>query len=329
MIADQETDFPKISIVVLNYNGLKYLKQTIPPLLSINYQNYEVVIVDNFSTDTSLKYLESIKSNKLKIIRNKENSGYCKGKNLGISKAQGKYILLLDEDTKIDDDDILLNLYNLCKKLPEIGFLSLLLKEADDTDNTKIYGGFISLFSVFNNKALEIKKLMSLRYHEASTTDGQAFFFKKDIFTKLGGYDISQPYYIDAGDLGSRAAIFGYKTFVYDERIFTHLGKVRKVTKENWLWKYGFNFSGLSRLMFKNYRLQNLLIAYPYFLIFCLLKMLVNLLRYKDSRVITKFLFSVKLFFKNLGSTLQERRKIQLKRTEKKDLFLKIKPPKF
>jgi len=91
---------PLISIVVLNFNGLNYLKKTIKPLLSLNYPNYEIVLVDNGSTDESINFIKKFK--KIKIIENKKNLGFSMGKNLGIKNTRGKYIFSIDNDIVIN-----------------------------------------------------------------------------------------------------------------------------------------------------------------------------------------------------------------------------------
>ena len=87
---------PLISVVMLNYNGLKYLKRTIHPILKLNYPTFEFIIVDNGSTDGSIEFIKKFK--RIKLIENGENLGYSKGKNIGVKHAKGEYVLLLDND---------------------------------------------------------------------------------------------------------------------------------------------------------------------------------------------------------------------------------------
>ncbi|MFA6197909.1 MAG: glycosyltransferase family 2 protein [Patescibacteria group bacterium] len=318
-----------ISVVMLNYNGLAYLQQTIPPLLQLDYTQYEILVVDNHSTDESINFLRSAsrRDPRLRLVEYQENTGYGRGKNLGVAKAKGEYILLLDEDILIETPTLLSELIQLYQRLSNPGFISLLMKEQTDQTKTKLYGGFISLFSVYANRPLSIDALSKQEFHPASSPDGGAIFFKKSTFTTLGGYDVSQPYYLDVGDLGLRAAIYGYRTYVYNKQILCHLGTARKTNKAGWLWKYGYHFSGLSRVMFKNYRLVNLLIAYPYFCLICIMKTALNMLRYRDWHVVSRFMFSVGYFFNNYKSLIKERRRIQTERTLPDDVFLKIKRP--
>lgn len=94
---------PFISILIVNYNGKKYLEDCLSSLFSINYpkNKYEVILVDNDSQDNSVDF---IKKNfpKVNLIESDENLGFAGGNNLAYSKAKGEYIVLLNNDTKVD-----------------------------------------------------------------------------------------------------------------------------------------------------------------------------------------------------------------------------------
>ena len=90
-----------ISVVVLNYNGRRYLKKCISSLSVQSYGDFEVIVVDNGSTDGSVEYLKT-HFPRVKIVRNKSNLGFAGGINVGIEHAEGKYILTLNNDTQAD-----------------------------------------------------------------------------------------------------------------------------------------------------------------------------------------------------------------------------------
>lgn len=90
-----------ISVVVLNYNGRRYLKKCISSLSVQSYGDFEVIVVDNGSTDGSVEYLKT-HFPQVKIVRNKSNLGFAGGINVGIEHAEGKYILTLNNDTQAD-----------------------------------------------------------------------------------------------------------------------------------------------------------------------------------------------------------------------------------
>lgn len=90
-----------ISVVVLNYNGRRYLKKCISSLSVQSYGDFEVIVVDNGSTDGSVEYLKT-HFPQVKIVRNESNLGFAGGINAGIEHAEGKYILTLNNDTQAD-----------------------------------------------------------------------------------------------------------------------------------------------------------------------------------------------------------------------------------
>ena len=85
----------KLSIITLTYNNLVYTKKFIESLYKYT-KDFELIIVDNGSTDGTVEYLKTLDG--LKLILNKENQGFSKGNNQGIEIAQGEYIGFLNND---------------------------------------------------------------------------------------------------------------------------------------------------------------------------------------------------------------------------------------
>lgn len=96
---------PMVSVIVLTYNNLELNKNCINSILNQTaYANYELIIVDNQSTDGTVEYLQELQQQKisnLTIIFNKENSGFAGGNNIGLRRARGNYVLLLNNDTEV------------------------------------------------------------------------------------------------------------------------------------------------------------------------------------------------------------------------------------
>ncbi|MCP3682771.1 MAG: glycosyltransferase family 2 protein [bacterium] len=94
----------KASVIVLNYNGKKVTIDCVKSLLKQTYKDFEIIVVDNGSIDGSIKALEPLmkKSKKIKLVINDRNYGFSEGNNIGVRKAKGKYIALLNNDTIVD-----------------------------------------------------------------------------------------------------------------------------------------------------------------------------------------------------------------------------------
>lgn len=131
---------PKISIIVLHWNNFDLLKDTIESLKNQDYDNKEIIIVDNFSTDGSQDKIKETYPEYI-LIENTDNFGWAKGNNIGINYALEKgtdYILLCNNDIIIKDKNILLNLVNTIEENQQI--------------NVKIAGGIIYYFNHFPEK---------------------------------------------------------------------------------------------------------------------------------------------------------------------------------
>lgn len=90
---------PLVSIITPNYNCEKYICETIESVLNQTYKNWEMLIVDDCSTDNSIKMLEKyLDDRRIKLVKMNKNSGAALCRNLGIEEANGKYIAFLDSD---------------------------------------------------------------------------------------------------------------------------------------------------------------------------------------------------------------------------------------
>ena len=100
----------KLSIIIVNYNTFTLTKQTIESVLCKKYNfTYEILLVDNASSDGSIEALEGYfkeesENELIHIIKNTENLGFAKANNIGMRMAKGEYILLLNSDTEVEDD---------------------------------------------------------------------------------------------------------------------------------------------------------------------------------------------------------------------------------
>lgn len=93
-------DFGLVSIITPNFNCEKYIRKTIESVQAQTYSNWEMLVVDDCSTDNSSKILEEIseKDNRVRILQNEHNSGAAVSRNYGLREAKGKWIAFLDSD---------------------------------------------------------------------------------------------------------------------------------------------------------------------------------------------------------------------------------------
>ena len=83
--------YPKVSLLMLNWNGIEFTKKSINSLLSINYPNYEILVLDNGSQNKEADEIDRIFKGKIKLVRNKKNVGYARGMNILYKHTKEKY----------------------------------------------------------------------------------------------------------------------------------------------------------------------------------------------------------------------------------------------
>ena len=89
---------PKVSVVIPNYNYGDYLSEALDSVLSQTFQDFEVIVVDNFSTDNSMEVIESKRSEKIRVIQFQNNGSIGAARNRGVAEANGHFIAFLDSD---------------------------------------------------------------------------------------------------------------------------------------------------------------------------------------------------------------------------------------
>ena len=94
---------PLVSIIILNYNAGQILLDCFESVIKTNYDNFEIIIVDNASEDKSHRKCKE-KFERVRIIENEKNLGYCEGNNIGIKNAKGEFIVILNPDTTVHPD---------------------------------------------------------------------------------------------------------------------------------------------------------------------------------------------------------------------------------
>ena len=100
------SSFINLSIIIINYNGASFLNDCLDSIFNSKVSfNYEVIVLDNNSSDDSLELLKSYQ-NKIRLIKNKANTGFSYANNQGVKVSNGDYILLLNNDTILEKDTL-------------------------------------------------------------------------------------------------------------------------------------------------------------------------------------------------------------------------------
>ncbi len=113
----------KFSVIICAYNVENYVEECINSVLNQTYKNFEVIVVNDASTDRTLLKLKNYKQ--LKIINNKKNEGLGKCRNIACRKAAGEYILYLDADDTLYENTSLEKINETIKDAPDIAYFGV------------------------------------------------------------------------------------------------------------------------------------------------------------------------------------------------------------
>ena len=218
----------KANIIIVNWNGKKYLKDCLDAVFNQKYENFEVILVDNGSEDDSVEFV--IKNYpETKIIKLKENTGYARGNNYGIEEAlkdkNNSYIVLLNNDTIIDKN-WLIELIKTAESDEKIGMAGSKALFKDGKVQTiglslekNIHGykeGGISIG--YNEDGSRFNKEI-----EIFTPSGVSALYKREVIEKIGLFDENYFCYAEDLDLGIRARLVGYKCIYNPKSKLIHL----------------------------------------------------------------------------------------------------------
>jgi GT2 family glycosyltransferase len=244
------------AVVILNWNGRKYLEQFLPPLLQYSSGEAEIIVADNASDDDSVSFLEA-NFPSVRIIRNKANEGFARGYNLALKQVEADYYILLNSDIEVTPDWIR-PVIDMMEKDPSIAACQPKIRSF--TDRTKFEyagaaGGFIDKYGYPFCRGRMFQSLEEDlgQYDDAIEifwATGACMFVRADIFHKAGGLDEDFFAHMEEIDLCWRLKNLGYKIMYCPGSVVYHIGG-GTLPKISWRKTY-FNFRNNFYLLYKN-----------------------------------------------------------------------------
>lgn len=260
-----------VTVIVLNWNGKRFLEKCISSLLDQNYVTYEILLVDNASTDGSVEFVSSLFGgpSKLRILSLSENYGFSKGNNLGIkSCTKSDYIIILNNDTEVKENfiDELVKVAEDDRLVGSVGCKILSPNQTVWFSQKFTNGGFIVPFLLQTLVGKRIDEI-SNKFTVNLSNSGCAVLLRKSVIDKIGCYDEDFRSNWEDWDLGYRINLAGFKSVQIPKQLVFHVGGGSEGFSPERCVKI---YRNMLFTYFKNYDDFNLIVRFP-FLLFVLL----------------------------------------------------------
>jgi GT2 family glycosyltransferase len=203
-------NLPLISVIIPNYNGSRYLKSCLESLAVQSWKEFEVIIVDNASTDDSVEMARTVAPNAV-LLPQKSNLGFAGGANAGIRSARGSWAALLNNDTEVAQDWIL-----QCTKAiqdhPEASFFAC--RVLDYSDRSRVFSAgdcFLRAGIGYRRGQEQPDRKEFLEEREIFSASGCAGLYRKTALEEAGLFDERFFAYLEDVELGLRLQSRGHQ----------------------------------------------------------------------------------------------------------------------
>jgi GT2 family glycosyltransferase len=225
-----DADFSRVSIVVVNYNGIEHLGDCFSSLLKLDYPKdlIEYILVDNGSMDQSVRYVKN-KFPEVQILKNSRNRGFAGANNQAARTAKGEILAFLNNDMKVHPLWLRKLVDKFRQSSNDLACVSSKILNYDGDKIDFIGGGFtpfgISFQTDFGRPVEEIEDEEQDTEKELLFGCAGAMAMKKNVFLESGGFDEDFFAYLEDVDLGWRLRIMGYRILYVPESIAFHKHK--------------------------------------------------------------------------------------------------------
>jgi GT2 family glycosyltransferase len=271
---------PRLSVIVLNHNGIRFVERCISSIIATNYPCMEVIVVDNASVDGSYELLVSLTADRsnVRLIRTDRNLGYAGGNNMGYSLASGEILLFLNVDTVVSPDS-LRELVAVFKSANTIAVVQPRLLSLSRNGKLDSDGGYLdrmgyvyTLGDWYGVKPTSIGP-------EPFYAEGAALAIRREILEKvlLEGAPFDEDYfaYYEDSDLCWRVRLMGFGVVCAPTSIVYHY-RSYVTHKMDSTAVYHFTKNHISTLL-KNYGARNLMMWFPLMVFFEIIRVLIFL----------------------------------------------------
>jgi len=222
--------YPKVAVVILNWNGRFFLEKFLPSVYNSDYPNIEFIVGDNGSTDDSVAFVRAVYPT-IRIIQNDRNLGFAGGYNAVLKTVEADYFVLLNSDVEVPANWIT-PVIELLERNPDMAVAQPKIcsnYQRDSFEHAGAAGGFIDSygFPFCRGRMLHLVEKDRGQYdtpHDIFWASGAAFFIKQPLWELAGGFDADFFAHMEEIDLCWRLQRMGYRIGYCPHSVVYHVG---------------------------------------------------------------------------------------------------------
>ena len=259
----------KVTIVIPNYNGIKYIRGCMDSLYSQEGEPFEIIVVDNGSKDGSLAVLQE-EYPEAKVIALAENTGFCHAVNLGIKESKTSYVILLNNDTIVKPGFVKALTEAIEERNDIFSVSPMMLSMQDENIIDDAGDGYCVLGWAYARGKGKPATKYEKRCRIFAACGGGAIY-RKAMMEDIGYFDENHFAYLEDIDIGYRAGIYGYKNYYEPSAKVIHAGSATSGSRYN-TFKTNLSSTNNSYMIGKNMPLFFIFINFPFLLLGFLVK---------------------------------------------------------
>lgn len=290
----------KSTVIIPNYNGIKYIEACLDSLYQGTWTDIEVIVIDNASTDGSMEIVRD-KFPQVKLIENHENTGFCKAVNQGILLSTTPYVILLNNDT-VAERNFVHELEKAIEHQPKAFSVSAKLISLYEKDKLDDAGDYYCALGWAFARGKGKSPSEYDRQCEIFASCGGGSIYKRELLLELGLFDENHFAYLEDIDIGYRAQIFGYRNYFAPKAIVYHAGSATSGSRYN-MFKTKLASKNSVYLIYKNMPIFQVLINIPFLLVGFGIKILFFIKKGMGKAYIGGLLNGIKLSYSPAGKS--------------------------
>lgn len=216
------TPSPRVSVIVVNWNGLAHLAECFASLAAQSFRDFEALLVDNGSTDDSLVFMAR-EHPWVKVLPLPRNLGFAEGNNVGYRAARGAYLVPLNNDTRVDVD-WLLELVAVADSQPRAGMVGCRICRYDAPDRLDALAMALCRDGMSRgvHRGRRFAELGCAAVEPILLPSACAALYKREMIEEIGFFDADFFAYCEDTDLGLRGRLAGWEAVAATRAIVLH-----------------------------------------------------------------------------------------------------------